>query len=299
MMLGFLDVFQYLECNACGCLQLLDPPADMGRYYPSNYPVFQTNQTPSIVPEFIKHYVRKRRNQGFFEGAGWLARFLARRYDTQLHLKAIARIAPSHEARILDVGCGPGSLLMDLKELGYRHLLGVDRFISQPIDFGNGVRLVKGVLGDLAGTTWDLIMFHHSFEHMPDPAKVLQTTMDLLARGGRCLIRIPVIGWAWQHYGVNWAQIDAPRHFFLHSEASFRLLARAAGFDVLGLSYDSSEFQFWASELYSRNVPLVSLGTSIPETMFSKSQLRNFRLQAAKLNAEGRGDAAAFYLVKP
>jgi SAM-dependent methyltransferase len=299
MMLGLRDRFQYMECSGCTCLQLLDPPVDMARYYPSEYTAFRTNgRSHGLVLGGIRHYLRKRRNEGFLRRRGWLNRFLIERYH-YLPLKAFARLGADRKARILDVGCGSGTLLLDLKELGYENLLGVDRFIPAPIDNGNGVRVIKGVLEDLVGTNWDVIMFHHSFEHMPDPLKVLQQTAALLVTGGRCLIRIPIVAWAWQHYGVNWGQLDAPRHFFLHSERSFRLIARAAGLDVVGLDYDSNEFQFWVSELYSRNVPLYSLENLAPETIFSKSQLRSFRLQAAELNSEGRGDSAVFDLIRP
>ncbi len=253
MMLGFRDVFHYLECGACRCLQLLNPPRDMARYYPSDYTAFFANQRPgAVVPQRIRHCLRKRRNQGFLRRQNWFDRLLAHRYE-YLQLKAFVRIGASQKARILDVGCGSGTFLADLKELGYENLLGVDRFIPRSSDCGNGVRVVKGVLEDLVDTEWDVIMFHHSFEHMPNPATVLQRVVNLLVPGGRCLIRMPVVGWAWQHYGVNWVQLDAPRHLFLHSEKGFRLLAHAVGLDVHGVSYDSNEFQFWASELYSRD----------------------------------------------
>jgi hypothetical protein len=41
MMFGMRDVFQYLECGACGCLQLLNIPKDMGKYYPEQYYSFR------------------------------------------------------------------------------------------------------------------------------------------------------------------------------------------------------------------------------------------------------------------
>ena len=297
-MFGLRDTFQYLECGRCACLQLLDPPIDMARYYPSEYTAFRSNgHSQASAFGRIHRYLRKRRNEGFFRERGWLNRFLAKRCD-YLPLEAFCRLGLDQKARVLDVGCGSGTLLLDLKELGYENLLGVDRFIPAPTDNG-GVRVMKGVLEDLFGTSWDVIMFHHSFEHMPDPLRVLQQTAALLVSGGRSLVRIPVVGWAWEHYGVNWAQIDAPRHFFLHSEKSFRLIAQAAGLNVVGLVYDSNEFQFWLSELFSRNVPLTSLENSDPETVFSKSELRSFRLQAAELNSKGRGDSAVFELIKP
>lgn len=37
MAFGLRDKFTYLECGSCGCLQLLNIPADMSRYYPGDY----------------------------------------------------------------------------------------------------------------------------------------------------------------------------------------------------------------------------------------------------------------------
>ena len=37
MMFGFGDEFEYVECAQCGCLQIRSYPADLSKYYPSNY----------------------------------------------------------------------------------------------------------------------------------------------------------------------------------------------------------------------------------------------------------------------
>jgi SAM-dependent methyltransferase len=293
MMLGLRDVFQYLECDACGCLQLLNPPEEMGHYYPAEYSAYHAVRSPRIfLQRKIRHYLRQRRNRGVFEGKFWLDRFLAGWHKYPL-LETFAHMRPDRSARILDVGCGSGVLLADLKQLGYKNLLGIDRFVPQSIEYGDGVKVVKGTLEDLVGTTWDVIMFHHSLEHMPNPAKVLRLATDLLAPGGQCLVRIPLVAWAWEYYGINWVQIDAPRHLFLHTERSFRLLANAAGLRVHEVRYDSVAFQFWASELYTQNVALKDVK---PSAIFSRSKLRSWGSQADALNAESRGDQAAFYL---
>lgn len=299
MMLGLRDTFRYLECASCNCLQLLDRPEDMARYYPSDYPAFRSDEAkrPAVVQRF-RSYLRERRNQAFVGHNGWFERLLTRRYDN-LPLKAFGRLGASKRARIVDVGCGAGILLASLKELGYENLLGVDRFAPPSTGPETGVKIVRGDLGHLAGSTWDVMMFHHSFEHMPEPGAVLENVMTLLAPGGLCLIRIPVVGWAWQHYGVNWVQIDAPRHLFLHSVRSFQLLAERAGLKMREVIYDSDEFQFWVSELYARNVALASLGHGLKPKMFSKAELRRFRERANQLNAEKRGDSGVFILTKP
>jgi len=97
---------------------------------------------------------------------------------------------------------------------------------------------------------------------------------------------------------MNWVQLDAPRHLFLHTTKSFRLLASSAGLDVVDIGYDSNDFQFWASELYSRDIPLASMDGSKPQTIFSKSELQKFKENARELNAKRLGDSAIFILRK-
>ena len=95
---------------------------------------------------------------------------------------------------------------------------------------------------------------------------------------------------------MNWAQIDAPRHLFIHTTKSFRLLAASAGLEVVDIGYDSNEFQFWVSELYSRNISLSSIDGSKPQKIFSRSELQKFRATSRELNAKGLGDSAVFTL---
>jgi hypothetical protein len=69
-----------------------------------------------------------------------------------------------------------------------------------------------------------------------------------------------------------------------------RILGERAGLTLEAVEFDSTELQFTGSELYRRDRPLTS-GT----TSFSRAEIRRFRARARALNAEGRGDQAAFY----
>jgi hypothetical protein len=55
-----------------------------------------------------------------------------------------------------------------------------------------------------------------------------------------------------------WVQLDAPRHFFLHSANSLGLLAGKVGMAVTETVYDSDELQFVGSEQYLKGIPLRS-----------------------------------------
>jgi hypothetical protein len=109
------------------------------------------------------------------------------------------------------------------------------------------------------------------------------------------------VNFAWEKYGVNWVQLDPPRHIFLYTERAFRDLAERAGFIVERVVYDSETFQFFGSEQYIKDIPLTdprSYRGVISESIFTQSQIDEWEALAAKLNAEGRGDQACFYLTK-
>ena len=98
---------------------------------------------------------------------------------------------------------------------------------------------------------------HNVFEHVPDPLSTLKKLNDLLEPGRYALLRIPIVdSYGWKNYGVNWALLDAPRHFYLHTTTSMNLLAQEAGFEVARVVFDSDSFTFWGSEQYLR-IPLM------------------------------------------
>ena len=116
-------------------------------------------------------------------------------------------------------------------------------------------------------------------------------------------MRIPLVSsHAWEHYGVIWVQLDAPRHLYLHSRESFERLTRDAGLEPTEVVYDSDDFQFWGSEQYASGIPLKSErshSTNPSRSIFSRAEIRTFRKKADELNRESRGDVASFYLRKP
>lgn len=146
---------------------------------------------------------------------------------------------------------------------------------------------------------------HYSFEHTPNPKDIMQDSYRLLNDYGTLLIRIPVTGsYVWEKYGKEWVQLDAPRHLFIHSQKSMELLAEQTGFQIEKVIYESTDFQFWGSILYSNNIPLTAtkLFSSDPMRDFrhliSKEEMKYFAEQSEKLNNENRGYQASFYLKK-
>lgn len=290
-MFGLGGEFWYDRCGWCGGLQLRSVPPDLRPYYPAHYYAFSDAAGRAGIARSTIRRVRDALvfNRGPRIGR-WIDPFLS---PGMLQMRRWLDLAgATKDSRILDVGCGTGATLRRLVDQGFRHVLGVDPFIDETILHHGRPLVLKGTLEDVSGT-WDLIMFHHSLEHIEDQRGTMAQAARRLAPNGRCLIRIPIVSsYAWEEYQDRWVQLDAPRHLMLHSLRSMDHLARAAGLRVEAVVHDSTMFQFEGSELYRLDRPL----TELTPDSFTRAQRRNFAARAEKLNAEGRGDQAAFYL---
>jgi SAM-dependent methyltransferase len=308
MMFGFRDRFTYFQCTRCGCLQIAEFPPNMAKYYPETYYAYGGDARrfpePGNAPRRIANQLR---NRYAVLGRGIVGRMLHRFRPQEEVATCVAKHFPGDgvrevgltvRSRVLDVGCGAGELLQALRSAGFRHLLGIDRYPA-----GGSVRrapmLESREIHEVSGQ-WDLVMFHHSFEHIADQKGTLDAVVRLLAPGGVCLIRVPIASsHAWEHYRVDWVQLDAPRHFFLHTEDSLQRLAGQAGLEISKVVHDSTAFQFLGSELYRRDIPLASGGAADTEaraSAFTAEERAAMEQQARDLNRQRRGDQAAFYL---
>jgi SAM-dependent methyltransferase len=295
MMFGLPDQFDYFQCAECNCLQISEQPKDMERFYSSGY---YSYNVPVAAP-LLKRLNRILRNRmAFYSAVSPFMKPFAVFFDRQpLHI--IARTGVNRDSSILDVGCGAGSLLLSLRDIGFSNLTGADPYIQKDLDHGNDVKILKSGIDELSGK-WDLVMFNHSFEHIPNPAGALKSVARILKEDGTCLIRIPTVSsFAWNHYGVNWVQIDAPRHLFLHSVKSIELLAQKGGFELADIVYDSSIMQFYGSEQLVQGIPYMSersFAINRKESIFTHSDIKKFRERAKALNIQHLGDQAAFFL---
>jgi SAM-dependent methyltransferase len=289
MMFGTREQFRYFSCAQCGCLQIAEIPADLARHYPDSYYSY-SEVSAKDAPYWERLLLRARLRAMLGEKETLIGRIASARRPGPENVKTWFRTAGIRSGdSILDVGCGQGSLLVRLHREGFRRLTGVDPFIQHDLRYPGGVQVLKRDLAELEGS-FDFVMSHHSFEHMPDPLGALKDVRRLLKRDRFTLVRIPVVAAAWEEYGIDWVQLDAPRHLYLHTERSMALLAEMAGFEIRHVVYDSWEFQFWGSEQYRMDIPLRE------SHQFTASQLSEFRARATELNQAGRGDQACFFL---
>lgn len=294
--------FRYAECADCGTLQLLDPPADMGWYYREPYISWQ--EVPAYVDQRLSALSRLLRGWRFadrigrFNPVGRIARHAFGEPEFPFPLTWFEHSKAGPGARIFDFGCGSARVLKYLRYNGYRHLHGHDRYMRKQTNLP-GLELTTEIPSRLAAQC-DLVMAHHSLEHLDQPFEGVQELKRLLKPGATLLIRVPVAqSHAWRQYGTSWVQLDAPRHQVLPSEQGMRRMLERAGLSLTRVDYDSSAFQFVGSEQYLLDIPLFDPQRSFvaghnPD-LFSAKQRADWAQLAQRLNEQGDGDQACFY----
>lgn len=295
MQYGTREVFDYFECDQCGCVQLESIPDDLSRFYPKDYFSFRPWRSLSRDP--IRGFVDPHRVRHCFGAKDWLGQVAEAISHPLSYVEWIKRAGLGPDAAVLDVGCGAGKTLICMALGGFKPCEGVDPFIDQDLIYDNGVVVHKSTLADFAATTprkYDLITFHHSLEHVVDPLADLRLAKDLLSPNGCIMLGLPVAAYAWEQYHGDWCNLDPPRHIHLLTNASMAILAEQAGLRIKDQVCDSNPGQFYGSERNRRDIPAIDRRK--PHELFTPAQIAQFKQQTAWLNAEGRGDLMTYYL---
>jgi 2-polyprenyl-3-methyl-5-hydroxy-6-metoxy-1,4-benzoquinol methylase len=214
------DSFSVVQCRACR-IAITFPvvsPAEMATYYPPDY-----------------YGTGNRRFNPLFE---WLVTILRRR-----RVQKIKRFIAT--GRVLDIGCGRGIILSQLKEDGWE-VSGVE--ISETAATRARSLLGDSVfVGDMLTAPWpadsfDVINIWHVLEHLPDPAGVLAKCRKLLRPGGLLVVAVPNFeSFQAKFAGRHWFHLDVPRHYWHFGRRNLRELLKAQGFEIRETSHFSFE----------------------------------------------------------
>lgn len=291
MMFGFRDEFIYFKCINCGCLQIAEIPEDLSKYYPQNYYSYnQTNQSNKFIKK-IKSFLINAYMSGFtiFKYIPFLKNFYNR---ISCFLLITLKEYINKKSTVLDIGCGSGLLLLELRDYGYANLTGIDPYIEEDIFYQSGVKILKQTVEEHDGK-YDIIMLNHCFEHMSNPHTALKNIHKMLNNNGTLLIRVPVSdSFAFRKYQNNWYQLDAPRHFYLYTTKAMSYLAKDSNFVIKDIIYDSKDHQILWSEKYIRDITLLD------DMKYTPSYIKNCRKFVKHLNKIKDGDQCCFILKK-
>ena len=287
MQQGLREEFEYIECSKCGCLFIKNVPEDMGKYYDINYGshVHKVTLKNRITDKIYSLYIANNKLIKLIQGDNVT---ITTKFWNNLTSKGIM----TKNSSILDVGCGDGKFLSILKK-GYD--FSIDLFIDDE-NKQKGITILKTSLEDFKPKKkYDVIISNHALEHMDNQLKNLKCFKNLVKKDGIIVIRIPIkTKPVWDKYGVNWFQIDAPRHFFLHTVESFKILCDKSNLVIENMIFDSEDYIFINCEKYLRNISVRDKEWDTIE--FDNETIKQLRNEIRILNKNNESDQAIFLL---
>ncbi len=228
--------FVYARCRGCGTVFLVDPPADLGRYYADDYYHFGPDGEPAWKTD--------------------APRMQAASYRVGLLL------SHTEPGRLIEIGAGTGAFASAARSAGYevsaiemserccRYLSereGIDAICSdRPLD----------AIASLPPAR--VVALWHVLEHLPNPGEVLARVVEKVEPGGVLAIGVPnPRSLQFRVLRSRWAHLDAPRHLCLIPPAALIGKGRDLGMRSVALSTtdpDGLECNFfgWVSALRRR-----------------------------------------------
>lgn len=280
-------VFSLLECPACQLVWL--HPKPQATEVPALYESYYTHETPRSKPR-----LRRLVEVGIPAAAFGYERESLPATDL-LAARALAWVGPLRQlaqhsvmwlpaalrGRLLDVGCGSGDFLADMKARGWS-VAGVEpdpraaQLARERLDTKAVYANTSAVPDEEAG--FDAVTLAHVIEHLLDPSSTLRDCLRLLRPGGRLVITTPnAASLGRLCFGRAWVHWDPPRHIHVFTAETLEKLVRQAGFAVSSVSTPSSTAHFaWQSSSLIRSrgrlpgiiVEGASLGSKLASVLF-------------------------------
>lgn len=223
--------FSIVQCTSCGLLYTNPRPTGdelLGLY--ATYYDGNGLQRPSTgIAAFIRHH----------PGILSLWHTLCGQYSST----AIGKL----RGNVLDIGCGTGDLLDQVRTKGCRAFGVEPNESSAAICRSKGFEVYTGSFEDLMfpSNFFDAVVLWHSIEHLSSPRNALAKMKRILKPDGKVLIWCPNADSSPAAlFHQFWSGWHLPFHFYHFTPKTITALAETAGFRVEKLRVVTPEFVF-------------------------------------------------------
>lgn len=211
--------FELVRCESCGLVRTAPRPIDLGRWYARNY-----------------YGGGNRKFSGFVEN-------LTRRFAVGRARRIAGLASPAAgRIRVLDIGCGRGSLLRAFASIGHE-CHGVERG-EFPGSTEGGYTLHVGDLREIAFPErhFDVVVLWHVLEHLDDPGGVLREVARIVRPGGAVVVEVPNLdSFQARWFGRHWFHLDLPRHLVHYTPTTLDEALAGAGLRTVRMATGSLE----------------------------------------------------------
>ncbi len=210
------ELFNVWHCRSCTLNFTQDiPEADnIGKYYASEAYVSHTDTKKGLINK-LYHFIKSR--------------------TLRKKRKLIGTLTGLSNGNILDIGCGTGSFLQEMKGNGW-NITGIEADSAARSRAKNNYNIepLEPSKLKILSPSFDVISMWHVLEHVHTLHDYMIECRRLLNKNGLLIIAVPnyTSGDA-QHYKEFWAAWDVPRHLYHFSPHSMETLAAMHGFSII------------------------------------------------------------------
>lgn len=301
---GVSGVWTFKHCAGCDGLWLDPIPRDLRRsyqFYHTHLDLFDADAGSvwgrilrAIYKPIKGGYLQARFKYREKVGPPWWRVFAPLAFLHPAGIDGIAGdamflVAPFTGARLLEVGCGNGSMLEKMQNRGW-HVEGVEfdpdcvaRVEARGLKcYGRDLR----ELG-LPDETFDAIYLGHVIEHLYEPGGLLKECWRVLKPDGHLVMTTPnAKSWGHRHYRQDWRGLESPRHLQIFNPQNLLRLTKESGFDrcyvhttnrsawyILGMS---AALRKTRERAYSHSVAILSMLSWLAMSFQIFGRLLNF-----------------------
>lgn len=243
------EQFPVYECRHCSARFTQNPPCTtaMHRYYQAQHYVSH-NETREGLINFLFHRVRS--------------------ITLRQKRKLVQRYTRKQAGMHLDYGAGTGAFVHHMEVAGWNS-------IGMEPDAGarnTALRLYNVSVYDanedaiILPGTYNAITLWHVLEHVHALHETLEKLKNALAPGGCLFIAVPNYTAAdAQHYGVDWAAYDVPRHLYHFSPAAMQQLLQQHEMRLIAMQpmWFDSVYVSMLSEKYRKGSLVKAIGMGL------------------------------------
>ena len=236
------EEFEIMQCDQCGLLFTTPRPAPevLGNYYKSE-----------------SYYSHQQNTHGF------IPRIYEMVKSINLKGKVNMAIGGLSKGRLLDIGCGVGDFLVQVKKQNWE-VLGIEPSEDAQAIAKNRLGfmpLLPSETSSLPDHSFDVITMWHVLEHVDDLKFQTKELHRLLKPGGRLVIALPNFqSFDCQYYNDKWAAWDVPRHLNHFSSECLCDILHAVDFkyvDTQKLRWDSYYISYLSEKYLGHKLPLL------------------------------------------
>ena len=252
---------EYFDLHRCGkCSGIYIRPllefSDLKKYYPVSYKPHDPKRTkPCNARESIAKPLRKYIYGRRFNPRGTKINTIRKLLSWMLDKVTYRSFPfPKGEGKLLDIGCGNGTYLAAVKELGWRGF-GVEsnrssaRYANKSM--GLEVQAEDFEVVVYPEKYFDVITMWHSLEHFSDPKKIIGKVRKLLKDDGILMIGIPNFSSLDRKlFKESWNGLEIPLHAWHYTPGSLHYLLQDSGFEIRRIIHTARPSDIMKSFIY-------------------------------------------------